>query len=370
MNPEELLRLKIRLLTEGATLPTGESGGRKGGAGPIGGRYFLLPNGNPVGIPIRSGKQAEMYDSAPLLPTNNPKVWLYDTSIELEQISQPDFYSQTTKDGIPFYKIALLHGKDTLATTVYQHCRYWDLGLQCKFCTIPYSLTNDATILEKTPSQIQEVLIAAEAEGVVRSILLTTGTPDSIDVGIERLYNIVKAIREVSDLPIGIQIEPPLDESWLKRIHEIGVDTIGIHIETADSDIRAEMCPGKYQYADLDRYRKVWKIAVDLFGRGNVSTFILHGLGEELDSTLELVNELAEIGVLSVVTPIRPAKDSQLGDYNPQYIGRLEESVQFYKNIGHILFNHKINPNETRAGCHSCGGCTPIQEAYDWAASA
>ena len=37
MDTEDLLRLKIRLLTEGATLPESEYSGRKGGAGPIGG---------------------------------------------------------------------------------------------------------------------------------------------------------------------------------------------------------------------------------------------------------------------------------------------------------------------------------------------
>ena len=53
LSSEEMLRLKVRLLTEGATLPKGHVTGRKGGAGPTGARYFILPNGRSCGIPIR-----------------------------------------------------------------------------------------------------------------------------------------------------------------------------------------------------------------------------------------------------------------------------------------------------------------------------
>ncbi len=369
MNTEELLRLKIRLLTEGARLPEGEYSGRKGGAGPVGARYFLLPNGNPVGIPIRSKEEAIKYESKEIQSTENPLIWLYDDSIELELVPSPKFYKLKTSDGFQFSQIALLHGKNTLATTVYQHCRYWDQGLQCKFCTIPHSLSQGATILEKTPSQIMEVVQAAEEEGVIESILLTTGTPDTDDLGGQRFIDIVNGIRSVSELPIAIQIEPPLDKEWIKQIHATGVDAIGIHIETFDSTLRAEICPGKYEHASIENYMEIWQYAAGLFSKGNVSTFILHGLGENLNDTLSLVNELSEIGVLSVVAPLRPATGSQLSQYIPPYIGHLNESVQFYKAIGEILFRHDLNPALTHAGCHRCGGCTPIQEAYDWAAS-
>ncbi|MFW9912913.1 MAG: hypothetical protein ACFFEU_10605, partial [Candidatus Thorarchaeota archaeon] len=60
---------------------------------------------------------------------------------------------------------------------------------------------------------------------------------------------------------------------------------------------------------------------------------------------------------------------SQLADFTPTYVGRLEESVSLYKEVGNALYRGGINPSETMAGCHRCGGCSPIQEAYDWAAS-
>ena len=75
------------------------------------------------------------------------------------------------------------------------------------------------------------------------------------------------------------------------------------------------------------------------------------------------------MGVLSVVTPMRPAPGSQLADFKPGYLGDLEGSLEFYKGVGAILLKWELNPDKTAAGCHRCGGCTPIQEAYDWARS-
>ncbi len=370
MDAEDHLRLKIRLLTEGATLPESEASGRKGGAGPVGARYFILPNGRPCGVPIRRGEMAARFGSAPLRSTGDPSVWLYDGNIQLRTIPRPSFYDRTTEDGVPYGQVALLHGDTTLATTVYQACRYWDGGEQCKFCTIPTSYLSGDTPLEKQPDQIAEVVSVAESEGIITDVLLTTGTPhDSTEMGAERLIPIVKRIRESSDIPIGVQIEPPKDQRVIEKIAEAGANAIGLHIESADESVREEICPGKYDYGPLDLYRQSWESALKFFGRGNVSTFILQGLGERTETTLSLAEELAEMGVLPIVAPIRPATGSQLADYVPPYAGSLEQSVELYKEIGKILHRWNINPSETAAGCHLCGGCTPIQEAYDWAAS-
>jgi len=369
MDTEALLQLKVRLLTEGARIPEGEWKGRRGGAGPVGGRYFLLPNGRTCGVPIRTGKQADLFYSASLEHTKNPKVWLYDGSIELFDVQRPKFYNRKTADGTPYSSIALLHGERTLATTVYQACRYWTQGSQCKFCTIPVSYRAGDTVLEKTPEDVAEVVLAAQSDGYIDDVLLTTGTPDSPDMGTEKLIDIIRAIRKVSTIPIAVQFEPPVDTVVIKQVAEAGANAVGIHIESADESIREEMCPGKHEHGSLDLYRQSWQFALKYFEKGHVSTFILHGLGEDMQKTLNLVEELSQIGVMPIVAPVRPSQGSQLADYIPTYVGDLSGSVAFYKRIGTILYDNGLNPKKTAGGCHKCGGCTPIQEAYDWAAA-
>ncbi len=54
---------------------------------------------------------------------------------------QPKFYARFTADGIPYWKIAVLHSADVLATTVLQNCiRYQNRTTTCQFCAIGQSL--------------------------------------------------------------------------------------------------------------------------------------------------------------------------------------------------------------------------------------
>ena len=61
---------------------------------------------------------------------------------------RPRFYDLTTADGIPYWKIALLH-LDSLASTVLQTCAYWGNADQCTFCGIGVSLAAGRTIGEE-----------------------------------------------------------------------------------------------------------------------------------------------------------------------------------------------------------------------------
>ena len=95
---------------------------------------------------------------------------------------RPRFYDLSTADGIPYWKIALLH-LDSFASTVVQTCAYWGNDDQCKFCGIGVSLDAGRTIVKKSPGQLAEVAVAAkELDGAVDATL-TTGSSNGVDRG-------------------------------------------------------------------------------------------------------------------------------------------------------------------------------------------
>lgn len=56
-------------------------------------------------------------------------------------VAKPRFYNLQTFDGIAYWKLATLHGRDVLATTVLQSCvRYSVRATACQFCAIGQSL--------------------------------------------------------------------------------------------------------------------------------------------------------------------------------------------------------------------------------------
>ena len=102
-----------------------------------------------------------------------------------------------TADGIPYWKIGLLH-LDSFASTVVQTCSYWGNDDQCRFCGIGVSLDSGRTIVKKSPEQLAEVAMAAkELDGAVDATL-TTGSSNGVDRGARYVARCGQAVKEAS----------------------------------------------------------------------------------------------------------------------------------------------------------------------------
>ena len=211
----------------------------------------------------------------------------------------------------------------------------------------------------KKPKQFNEVVEAAVEEGVCNHITLTTGTTASSDRGSKLLAEIVKEVKAHRNIPIHVQVEPPEKNEYLEILADAGADTIGIHIESFDQRVLEEVCPGKAE-TELKRYFETWKRSVELFGENQVSSFIIAGIGESDESILTGAEELARIGVVPYLVPIRPIVGTEFESRHPPNPDRM---FSLYNRIAEILKTYDINPSENKAGCVRCGCCSAIQEA-------
>ncbi|MFO7796632.1 MAG: radical SAM protein [Promethearchaeia archaeon] len=339
--------------------------GRKGGAGPLGGRYFLLEDketlvnvalwDNPEKSNlILTRKNGDFFE---VLNRNTQKHY---ASVIL--IENPKYYASEykTSDGIPMKKIALVHGIDCLATTVYQKCKYWACGEACKFCGIELSLKYDTTTIEKTAQQISEVITVAKKEGRCSHMTLTSGTEDKEDKGAMRYMNILTGIKNRHpDIPLHIQIEPMKDLEYIKKLKNSGADTIGIHIELLDETLREEITPGKYRIP-YKCFLDNWKYAVKIFGENQVETFILTGFGGSDKIFKKRIKEIIKLGVIPFITPVRAIPSKKKGTPPTNY----KELVKIYQWVSKLMLRYKLNPLKNKAGCVRCGGCSAISEYY------
>jgi len=155
--------------------------GRQGGAGPAEGRAFLV-NGIPVSVPISAGY---VFDSPFSLEEIDQGYCLLKNGKPICPVSvvpEPGFYNKSMDDGTSYKQIALLHGKDCLATTVLQRCIHWKHSRKCSFCATESSLANKQTIAKKTPAQLAKVARAARDMDGVTHMVLTSGTGDPPEV--------------------------------------------------------------------------------------------------------------------------------------------------------------------------------------------
>ncbi|MFB3160072.1 MSMEG_0568 family radical SAM protein [Neobacillus sp. 179-J 1A1 HS] len=356
-NDFSLASVLVELQNKGLRTAGLTRGGRKGGAGPTDDQAFvfqgqtvMLPTlNNPAG---HSPYSLEKGESGFLLKHESENVPL----AFLEAVKRPKFHELSTEDGIPYNKIAVLHGSDVLASTVIQSCIRWSPEKRCKFCSIANSLENGSTIGVKKPDQLAEVVEAAERLDGIKNITLTTGTPNEKDRGALYLAECVKGIRKVSKLPIQVQCEPPEDDSLYQVLKDAGATSIGLHVESFDEKVRKEVMPSKSDIS-LDDYFNAFEKAVAVFGRNQVSTYVIIGLGEDLDKTVEGCKRAAQLGVYPFVVPLRPLSGTLLEKATPPSSEMMND---IYKRVADILYEENLSSKNSSAGCAKCGACSAL----------
>ena len=346
----ELQSLGVRVEDESGTTKVP---GRRGGAGPSD-AGFVWVRGLPLTVPMHSRfAQASPYRLR--LGERSAKLFRGDEYVGPVAIPpQPKIYEMSTADGVPYWKIALLH-LDSIASTVVQKCIYWGTHEQCRFCGI--ELTRGAqTIPVKTPAQLAEVCTAArDLDGAVDATL-TTGSINRRDRGALYISKCAAAIKEACGLPVQVQFEPPDDLSVLQHVRDAGVDAVGIHLETFDPEVLAEVAPGKAQ-CGVEGYFRTWGRAVEVFGRGAVSTYVILGMGERPGYTEEGCRRAIEMGVYPFVVPLRPVPGTLMADVappDPDYV------AEVYRSVSAMLSEHGLDHEEARAGCARCQACSGL----------
>ncbi|GAC1415380.1 MAG: MSMEG_0568 family radical SAM protein [Candidatus Velthaea sp.] len=349
----ELQSLGARLASEGAGAPS-----RRGGAGPSDHKAVTL-HGTTIMVPVHTAAAAR----SPFVlhaPAGKPFARLERDGVQVAHVSfppQPRFYSLSTFDGVPYWKIATLHGTDVLATTVLQNCiRYTNRKTSCQFCAIGESLRGGRTIAHKSPEQLAEVTRAAVILDGIKHVVLTTGTPNVTDRGARVLAESAAAIRAAIDIPIQAQCEPPDDFAWFDRLRAAGIDTLGMHLEAVEPGVRARMMPGKAK-VPVSYYMEAFESAVRTFGRGQVSTYILAGLGDAPSSIVSMSRRLIDIGVYPFVVPLVPISGTPLEHAvtpGPDVMQPL------LAELGAMLRQAGLLSTDIKAGCGKCGACSSL----------
>lgn len=360
----ELQSFGLRLADPSA--PNGGVASRKGGAGPSDHKAVTV-DGHTIMVPVHTSS-AWNSPFVAQAPDAQGRSALLRGTIPIAQIAfprSPRFYELKTLEGIPYSHIATLHGSDVLATTVLQNCiRYESRKKTCQFCAIGQSLAAGRTIAHKTPAQLAEVAAAAVRLDGVKHMVMTTGTPNATDRGAQVLCESALAIRAAVNLPLQAQCEPPDDDRWFQRMRDAGIDTLGMHLEVVTPELRASIMPGKAT-VPISRYMAAFEASVRVFGRGQVSTYILAGLGDTPEAILSISGQLLALGVYPFVVPFVPISGTPLEDHPAPPADFMKALLE---PLGAMVARAGLRANDIKAGCGKCGACSSLS-VYETAAA-
>ena len=164
------------------------------------------------------------------------------------------------------------------------------------------------------------------------------------------------AVKERTGLPIQVQLEPPDDFDWFKRLKNVGVDSLGMHLEAITPDVRARIMPSKNE-VPLSYYWKAFEASVAIFGRGEVSTYLLAGLGDTKEALLDGCRKLIDIGVYPFVVPFVTISGTP---YEFKAAPSSDFMLSILKPLGRMLRQAEMTSDKLKAGCAKCGACSAL----------
>jgi biotin synthase len=118
----------------------------------------------------------------------------------------------------------------------------------------------------------------------------------------------VKAIKQHAEIPVSISCQP-LNSENIQRLAEAGVNRIGIALDAATEKLFDKVkgsvagCPYNWE----NQFRQL-REAAEVFGKGNVSTHLIIGLGETEKEAVHIIQQCVDMHVLPALfafTPIR-----------------------------------------------------------------
>jgi biotin synthase len=159
---------------------------------------------------------------------------------------------------------------------------------------------------------------------------------------LEDSIDIIKILKNSIKLPISIDIFP-ISESGLKKIRDLGVDYISIPLDGATKDIfngvKGEGVNGPYRW---EVHFGALESAVKIFGKRNVGSNIIVGLGETEADVVSLIHRLDNMGVIPILFAFTPITGTRLSGLSQPDIG----SYRRIQVARHLIVNNLISLGE------------------------
>lgn len=124
----------------------------------------------------------------------------------------------------------------------------------------------------------------------------------------------VKELKHRRSVPVSVSCQPLNSQNmWL--LAEAGVDRINIALDAATQSlfdrVKGASAGGPYRWRDEFL---LLRVAVGVFGEGNVSTHLIVGLGETERESVLAVQECVDMGVLPALFAFTPVKGTALSN--------------------------------------------------------
>jgi len=236
--------------------------------------------------------------------------------------------------------LGLLKGKlDAEPTTAYlMTYKAGKCTANCGFCPQARKSQSKAQMLSRvtwpafpTRTVLEQLEKAVQAEKIKRVCVQALNYPEVFS-GVSAF---VEALKGRVSVEVSVSCQP-LSSQNLWFLRKAGVDRIGIALDAATerlfNEVKGAGAGGPYKWRDEFL---LLRVAVGVFGEGNVSTHLIVGLGETEQEAVGLVQECVDMGVLPALFAFTPVSGTALAS-------RAQPKVDAYRRVQvarHLIVN-------------------------------
>jgi biotin synthase len=218
--------------------------------------------------------------------------------------------------------LGLLEGKLDAAPTTAYLMTYWDgkCSANCGFCPQARASKSSADKLSRVtwPAYPTKQALSALAEAsknlkIRRVCIQALNYPDVFS----HLEALVTQIKRHCPVAVSVSCQPQSREN-IERLRASGADRLGIALDAASKAlfcrVKGRDVGGPYSWEN--QFLRL-KDALAVFGRGNVSTHIIVGLGETEKEALQLIQCCSDLGILPALFAFTPVRGTALETSSP-----------------------------------------------------
>jgi lipoyl synthase len=213
--------------------------------------------------------------------------------------------------------LGLLDGKlDAQPTTAYlMTYRAGKCTANCGFCPQARASKSSAEMLSRvswptfpTPNVIS-ALETGVKQGKIRRVCIQALNYPEVFAHLEAL---VKQIKSRSNVPVSVSCQP-LNKLNIQLLAAAGVDRLGIALDAATealfNKIKGKDAGDSYSWES--QFRQLEE-AILVFGKGNVSTHVIVGLGETEQQAAQTIQRCVDMTVLPALFAFTPVRGTAL----------------------------------------------------------
>jgi lipoyl synthase len=209
----------------------------------------------------------------------------------------------------------------------------------CGFCPQARTSKSNADLLSRvswpifpTSTIISALKDSVEKKKIDRVCIQALNYPEVI----KHIQALVKEIKKRCGTQVSISCQPKTKEN-IKTLAIAGADRIGIALDAATPELFDKIKGAGSHYKWKNEFTLL-KTALSVFGKGNVSTHVIVGLGETEKQAATIIQRCIDMGVLPALFAFTPIRGTALQDQKQPPIGSYRR-VQLARYL--IVYNKK-----------------------------